>query len=161
MFKRVAYRSLNSRQKEAFNFQKVSAVLADYGFTTIRLTSDWRGADFIAQHLDGSTFLKVQLKSRLTFENKYLKQGLFICFPHGEEWFLYPHDSLSDLDSYIQCFDCPLSHYELSTVSHPLRVCSRVDDAARLSAMGNNYARLGAICQAAVRSWPLQPASAE
>jgi hypothetical protein len=44
MFKRVAYRSLNSRQKEAFNFQKVSAVLADYGFTTIRLTSDWRGA---------------------------------------------------------------------------------------------------------------------
>jgi hypothetical protein len=94
IFKRVAYSRLNSRQKEAFNFQKVSAVLADYGFTTIRLTSDWRGADFIAQHFDGSTFLKVQLKSRLTFEKKYLKKDLHICFPHGEEWFLYPHDKL-------------------------------------------------------------------
>ncbi len=91
-FRRVAYRNLNSRQKEAFNFQKVSAVLADYGFTTIRLSSDWRGADFIAQHLDGLTFLKIQLKSRLTFEKKYLNQELFICFPHGGEWFLYPHD---------------------------------------------------------------------
>jgi hypothetical protein len=48
VFKRVGYRDLNSRQQEAFNFQKVSAVLADYGFTTIRLSSDWRGADFIA-----------------------------------------------------------------------------------------------------------------
>jgi hypothetical protein len=57
-FNRIEYESLNSRQREAFNFQKVSAVLADYGFITIRLSSDWRGADFIAQHVDG-TFLKV------------------------------------------------------------------------------------------------------
>jgi hypothetical protein len=31
-FNRILYSNLNSRQKEAFNFQKVSAVLADYGF---------------------------------------------------------------------------------------------------------------------------------
>jgi hypothetical protein len=49
-FNRILYSNLNSRQKEAFNFQKVSAVLADYGFITIRLSSDWGGADFIAQH---------------------------------------------------------------------------------------------------------------
>jgi hypothetical protein len=74
MFKRVAYRNLNSRQKEAFNFQKVSAVLADY--TTIRLLSDWRGADFIAQHFDGTTFLKIQLKSRLTFSEETFRTEL-------------------------------------------------------------------------------------
>ena len=95
-FKRIAYKSLNSRQQEAFNFQKVSAVLADYGFTTIRLTSDWRGADFIAQHLDGVTFLKVQLKGRCTFDKKYTDQELHVCFPAGDAWFLYPHDELLD-----------------------------------------------------------------
>ena len=61
---RVRYEDLSSRQQESHNFQKASAVLADYGFTTIRLTDDWRGADFIAQHIDGTTFLKVQLKGR-------------------------------------------------------------------------------------------------
>lgn len=93
-FQRVRYDSLNSRQQEAYNFQKVSAVLADYGFLTIRLSSDWRGADFIAQHIDGTTFLKVQLKGRLTFDNKYKGRDLHICFPDDGQWFLYPHDEL-------------------------------------------------------------------
>ncbi len=93
-FQKVPYASLNSRQQEAYNFQKVSAVLADYGFVTIRLSSDWRSADFIAQHIDGLTFLKVQLKGRLTFEKKYLGRELHVCFPHNGEWFLYPHDEL-------------------------------------------------------------------
>jgi len=93
MFKRIVYRDLNSRQQEAFNFQKVSAVLADYGFITIRLSSDWGGADFIAQHCDGE-FLKVQLKGRLTFDKKYEGRDLHVCFPDGDEWFLYPHDTL-------------------------------------------------------------------
>jgi len=93
-FKRVRYGSLNSRQREAFNFQKVSAVLADYGFVTIRLTSDWQGADFIAQHKDGSTFLKLQLKGRLAFYKKYQGRGLYVCFPDHGQWFVYPHDEL-------------------------------------------------------------------
>ncbi len=93
-FERIIYNNLNARQKEAFNFQKVSAVLADYGFATIRLSSDWRGADFIAQHFDGMMFLKVQLKSRLTFAKKYLRRDLHVCFPSNDEWFLYPHDEL-------------------------------------------------------------------
>jgi hypothetical protein len=38
MLERVAYETLNARQKENFNFQKVSAVLADYGYVTIRLS---------------------------------------------------------------------------------------------------------------------------
>jgi hypothetical protein len=92
-FQRIRYDLLNARQKEAFNFQKVSAVLADYGYITILLSSDWAGADFIALHLDGTT-RKVQLKGRFTIDKKYLKQDLYICFRDGEQWFIYPHDEL-------------------------------------------------------------------
>jgi hypothetical protein len=95
-FQRIIYDALNGRQQEAFNFQKVSAVLAAYGFTTVRLTADWRGADFIAQHFDGITFLRVQLKGRCTFDKKYIGRDLHMCFPSGDHWFLYPHDEVLD-----------------------------------------------------------------
>ena len=91
---RIAYGELNSRQKESYNFQKVSAVLADFGFTTIRLSDDWQNADFIAQHMDQVTFLKVQLKGRVTFAKKYEGKKIFIAFPRGGAWYLYPHDEL-------------------------------------------------------------------
>ena len=91
---KITYADLNSRQRENYNFQKVSALFADYGFTTMRLSDDWQGADFIAQHIDGDTFLKVQLKGRLTLDKKYLGKRLFICFPYEGRWYLYPHDEL-------------------------------------------------------------------
>ena len=50
------YGSLINRQKESYNFQKVSSILAEYGFVTMKLNDDWKGADFIAQHIDGNTF---------------------------------------------------------------------------------------------------------
>ena len=93
-FTKISYDGLNSRQQEGFNFQKVSAVLADYGFTTIRLTSDWNSADFIAQHSDGVTFLKIQLKGRCAFSKDYRGKDLHICFPDGAQWYLYPHDEV-------------------------------------------------------------------
>src|SRR5581483_3831418 len=93
-FERHPYSKLNSRQQEAYNVQKVSALLADYGFITMRLTSDWRGADFIAQHVDGITLLKIQLKGRPTFEKKYQDRDLYICFPHAGSWYVYPHDAV-------------------------------------------------------------------
>ncbi len=92
--RRVEYRDLNARQKENFNFQKVSAVLADYGFVTLRLNDDWQGADFIAQHIDCKTFLKVQLKGRLAFYKKYAGKDIYIAFLHGGDLYLYPHDEL-------------------------------------------------------------------
>jgi len=95
-FVKTPYPALHSRQQEAYNFQKVSALLADYGFVTIRLSSDWNGADFIAQHFDGATFLKVQLKGRLSFYKKYVGQDLYICFREIDNWYLYPHDELLD-----------------------------------------------------------------
>ncbi|HEY7120390.1 MAG TPA: hypothetical protein VH475_27625 [Tepidisphaeraceae bacterium] len=91
---KVEYSGLNARQKENYNFLKVSAVLADYGFMTMRLSDDWQGADFIAQHVDGGTFLKVQLKSRLAFGKKYTGKGLYVAFFYEGDWYLYPHDEL-------------------------------------------------------------------
>jgi hypothetical protein len=93
---KIQYSALNARQRENFNYQKVAAELAEYGFVTHRLSDDWHGADFIAQHVDGETFLKVQLKSRLTLAKKYLGKNLYICFPYGKQWFLHPHDALAD-----------------------------------------------------------------
>jgi hypothetical protein len=92
--KRINPAELNSRQKENYNYQKISALLADYGFMTMRLSDDWQGADFIAQHIDGETFLKIQLKSRLMFDKKYRQKGIYVAFPCNSDWYLYPHDEM-------------------------------------------------------------------
>ena len=92
MFTRIRYEDLNSRQKENYNFQKVAARLADYGYNSIRLTDDWQGADFIAVHIDGETFLKVQLKGRLVIDRKYQGKGIHVAFLHGDDLYLYDHD---------------------------------------------------------------------
>lgn len=91
--RRISYGELNAKQKESYNFQKVSALLADFGFKTILLSDDWNGADFLAVHLGGDT-LKVQLKPRLSFFEKYRNKELWVTFPDGADWFLYPHDDL-------------------------------------------------------------------
>ncbi len=92
----ISYSGLNSRQKENYNFAKASALLAAYGFHTLRLTDDWKGADFIAQHIDGEQFLLIQLKGRLCLDTKYKGKGIWICFFHRtkseEICYLYPHD---------------------------------------------------------------------
>jgi len=97
MFQKIVYEQLNSRQKENFNFQKVAAHLADYGFNSLRLSDDWQGADFIACHIDGSKFLKVQLKGRLGFDVKYSGKDIHIAFCAEGTWYLYPHDEVRDL----------------------------------------------------------------
>ncbi len=94
--KKISYNKLNARQKEIYNFQKVTAIFADYGYTTIKLSDDWMGADFIALNFNGKEFLRVQLKGRATFERKYLKKDLYICFQdkQNDNWYLYPHDKV-------------------------------------------------------------------
>jgi len=94
MFSRVPYVQLNARQKENFNFHKVAARMAEYGFNCLRLTDDWQGADFIACHVDGQTFLKVQLKGRLCLDRKYIGKDIHIAFLRGDDCFVYPHDEL-------------------------------------------------------------------
>jgi hypothetical protein len=87
-FEKVPYAQLNGRQKELFNFQKIAASLADYGFNCIKLADDWHGADFLAYHVNAKTTLKVQLKSRLTINTKYRDEDLWMAFPYAEHWYL-------------------------------------------------------------------------
>jgi hypothetical protein len=96
-YQKIKYSTLHAKAKEAYNFQKASAILADYGFVTNLLKYDWVGADFLAQHIDGD-WLKIQLKGRLTADLKYCGKDIHILFEHKttNEWFLYPHDSLVD-----------------------------------------------------------------
>ena len=91
---KIDYDSLNPRQKEIFNFQKISGVLADYGFNCIKLADDWQGADFLAYHKDGLDTLKVQLKARLAIDEKYKGKELFVAFPLNGHWYLIEHDTL-------------------------------------------------------------------
>jgi len=50
---KIEYSSLNAKQKEIYNFQKVASLLADYGFNCIKLADDWQGADFLAYNHKG------------------------------------------------------------------------------------------------------------
>lgn len=96
MFHRIEYTGLNSRQKENYNFQKIASKLADYGFNCMWLNDDWQGADFIACHIDGKTFIKVQLKGRLTLSKKYNEKDIYVAFNQDSQWYVYPHDQLQN-----------------------------------------------------------------
>jgi hypothetical protein len=93
-FKKVVYSELNAKAQEMYNFQKVSAKLADYGFTTIWLNNDWQGADFIGVHANGVTDIKVQLKGRLSFSKIYIGKNIYMCFISEDGIYLYPHDEV-------------------------------------------------------------------
>ncbi len=95
-FKKIEYEDLSPKQKESFNFQKLSGILADYGLETIRLNDDWNGADFlmINRKYDDVTY-KVQLKSRFTLNIKYSNsENLYVAFPNGDNWYLFHHKSV-------------------------------------------------------------------
>jgi hypothetical protein len=93
-FEGIRYNSLNARQKELFNFQKLAATLADYGFNCIKLGDDWQGADLLAYHFNGTDTLKIQLKSRITIQKKYNGKDIWIAFPYKGFWYLVKHDEL-------------------------------------------------------------------
>lgn len=98
--KRIRPSELSNKKKENYNFHKQAAELADYGFNCIKLSDDWEGADFLAHH-DEIT-LKVQLKSRITIDKKYIGKNLYMLFPCDEKevnssWYLIKHDLLVDI----------------------------------------------------------------
>ena len=97
ILEKIEYSDLNAKAKEMYNFQKASAILADYGFTTMWLNNDWKGADFIAIHIDGVTDIKVQLKGRLSFSTKYIGKDIYMCFIENNVTYLYPHDEILNL----------------------------------------------------------------
>jgi hypothetical protein len=91
-YSQVSYSSLNSKQRENYNFHKVAATLADYGFNSLRLNDDWQGADFIAVHISGNDMIKIQLKGRFTMDKKYVGKDLYIAFLENKKVKLYYHD---------------------------------------------------------------------
>ena len=95
-FTSIKYHNLNAKEKEIFNFQKVAALLADYGFNCIKLADDWQGADFLAYQPKESYTYKVQLKARLTIDKKYAGKDLHIAFrvETKSAWYLVPHGEL-------------------------------------------------------------------
>ena len=57
--KRIMCDELNSKQKEIYNFQKLAALLADYGFNCIKLADDWQGAVSGVNHSFRSTTIRI------------------------------------------------------------------------------------------------------
>lgn len=97
---RISYDDLSSKQQEIYNFQKVACLLADYGYNCINLPDVWKGADFLAQHIDGHT-LNVQLTGRMLIDKKYVGKDLFLCFPAKCIWYLVPHYELLRIVEYV------------------------------------------------------------
>ena len=95
--KRADYLSLTSLQKEAYNFEEVSAVLAGHGYDCVFLTDRQDLADFVAHHRSSGTHRRVQLTSRCLVDRKYENQGLWVAFPVDEDWYFLEHDRLRDL----------------------------------------------------------------
>lgn len=94
---RIKYDDLNGRAKETYNFQKVSSILVEYGFATNWLNVDFESADFIAVHFNGIDILKIQLKSRVTIDKKYIAKDIWITFPIQNDFYLVPHDELVEI----------------------------------------------------------------
>ena len=105
---KVEYGKLNNKQKEIYNFQRVSAVFAVYGYSVTPLRDDVEFADFVAVPFlrdEITSPLWVQLKGGITFWNKYLNKNLYICFfdIESKTWYLYPHDELyTELESVLR-----------------------------------------------------------
>ena len=89
---KVTYEKLNAKQKENFNYHKVAAALADYGYDSMRLNNDWQGADFIAVKND--EMLKVQLKGRFTVDKKYIGKDIYVAFIENDIIKIYEHDKV-------------------------------------------------------------------
>ena len=130
-FQRIDYNELNAKEKEDYNFAKISSVLADYGYRTIRDFNDWGGADFycIGRGCDLGQALKVQQKGRLTFDKKYMGKNIYIAFQDkpSNVIYIYPHDeflnelikitNIENTDSWIQN-----GKYTFKTISKPIQV---------------------------------------
>jgi len=96
---KISYESLKKKQREIYNFQRVSAVFAEYGYSITPLRDDIEFADFVAVPFiknEKKKPLWVQLKGGFTAWKEYFDKNLYICFfdRNTKTWYLYPHDKL-------------------------------------------------------------------
>ena len=93
--KKIDYSALNTRQQENYNYHKIAAAFADYGYDCMRLNNDWEGADFIAVKDD--QMIKVQQKGRFTFAEKYKGKDIYIAFIEKGVTKIYNHDQALEI----------------------------------------------------------------
>ena len=86
------YKESSNKAKETYNYQKIVGVFADYGYECVWLNNDTFGADFLANHQDHT--LRIQLKTRLTFDKKYIENDLWIVYIDKDDVIMYKHDEL-------------------------------------------------------------------
>ncbi len=92
----IDFEKLTNTHKRQYNYLKVSAALASYGFFSQELLPNNEPADFIAHHHSGTSQLSVLLKSRLTLASHLEHQNLSIAFYERGYWYVYPHDDVMD-----------------------------------------------------------------
>ena len=90
---RICYQALSLKHRKIYDFQKVSGLLADYGYNCNIPLDIWKGDEFLAHHIDGHT-LKVRLKGRMLIDKRYEGKDLYLCFPANCIWYLVPYDEL-------------------------------------------------------------------
>ena len=95
-FQTVDYRQLNGRQQEVFNYHHIAALLAKHGYATYPIRDDWNGGDMFARHMLTGEAMTIQIKSRITFDRKYLGKNLCIGFreTNTPTVYVYPHDEV-------------------------------------------------------------------
>ena len=92
MLEQIEYPSVHCKAQETYNFHKIAAILANYGYNGLWLNNDWNGADGIAVHIDGISNFKSQLKGSVSFAQKYRTKNLYIAFFEQGDLYIYPHD---------------------------------------------------------------------
>ena len=102
-FKHITYEGgtgTRSKEVEIYNFHKGASVFAEYGFDCVRLSNDWRGADFLAYHKQSAATPEVQLKTCLVIDERYEDNSdLYVCFPLDKtgKWYLLKHSRLLEI----------------------------------------------------------------
>lgn len=82
-----------SQVREVINRNTVISLMLEQGFNAFLPVYDG-GIDFILHRESDNITRKVQLKSRWTIDRKYLGRAIWIAFPHGDDWYLMPHDTM-------------------------------------------------------------------
>ena len=92
---KVKYHKLGHKEKESFNSAALISIMAKWGYLEAsRINGDKHGADLLFYRSSDADVMKIQLKGRVTLDEKYSGKNLYIAFPVKREgcWYIYPHD---------------------------------------------------------------------
>lgn len=91
-FERIDLSQMSPSEVRKYNYNKVTAALSDYGFSTELLPEGQFVWDFVATQEHTGKKIKVLIRPQMTLEKKFLGKDIYICFLEGSNWYIYPHD---------------------------------------------------------------------